>query len=48
MKKRIGLALLLGIALILGFTDCAPKETASSGSGKIRIGVSLDTLREER
>ena len=46
MKRKVGMALLLGIALVISFTACTPKQT--EGSGKIMIGVSIATLREER
>ncbi|MCL1928322.1 MAG: substrate-binding domain-containing protein [Treponema sp.] len=48
MKTKVGVTLLLIAALVLGLVACSPQGGSSAGSGKIKIGVSLPTLREER
>ena len=48
MKKRAILALVLIATIVLGFAACKPGGTAKGSSGKVKIGVSLPTLREER
>ncbi|MDR0448479.1 MAG: substrate-binding domain-containing protein [Treponema sp.] len=47
MKAKTVLALLLGAVIVFSFAACAPKTSQGSG-GKLKIGVSLPTLREER
>ena len=45
MKRKTGLILLLIAVMVLSFAACTPK---TQGSGKVKIGVSIPTLREER
>jgi D-xylose transport system substrate-binding protein len=47
MKTKVLVTLLVVAALIFGLTGCPAKQSQASG-GKIKIGVSLPTLREER
>ena len=46
MKTKLGVTLLLIAALVLGMVACTPG--GNKGTGKMKIGVSLPTLREER
>jgi D-xylose transport system substrate-binding protein len=46
MKQNKAAALLLGAAVLVGLAACTPKTEA--GSGKLKIGISLPTQREQR
>jgi D-xylose transport system substrate-binding protein len=48
MKTKAVVTLLLTAVLVLGLAGCAPKEEAQADDGKIMIGISLPTQREER
>jgi D-xylose transport system substrate-binding protein len=48
MKTKVGVTLLLIAALLIGLVACTPGGSAAGGSGKLKIGVSLPTQREQR